>query len=656
MSRLIARGGQAVYGIVQRCVDKARDFSSPMRARVSDSKSQRRLILTIVCVALLLDNMLYMVIVPIITEYFKKTSSISTTAATYDGSDKPPNPSFPIPTMAEYEVNLTGSGVAGQEKESIFERNFSHSTKVYFDNGDVSAAPSRRKRFAPPPQQDANEDTLTGILFASKAIVQLMANIFTGSFIDRVGYVMPLTMGLFVMFFSTAIFACASTFGLLFVARSLQGVGSALADTACLGMIADRFHDEAERSKALGLALSFISFGSLVAPPFGGVLSEFAGRECPFLILAFVCLLDAMLLLLVQIPAEDEEKAKDGNIPVGTPMYKLFMDPYIGIIAASLMISNFPLAFLEPTIAKWMEDTMGADKWQIGLVWLPAFFPYLLGVFVTVKLSVKYFRYQWLCSAIGLVFIGVFTALIPSCKSYVVLMVPLALMCFGIALIDTALLPTLAFIVDVRHTSVYGSVYAIADMSYSIAYALGPVLAGQAVQALGYKKMNIGIGIANMMFAPLLLFLREAYDWKPDKSERITLLDPDGNPVHPSFTFERSVSRPESVGSSEGASSSTPSNGHPVPAKTPASTESITRTSIAPRPRPRATKKQSVTELESNGQYATTVLAADPAAMGKYGNRSSSTNRPISPSSISKGDFTSLAETGVEVRNPLFDL
>ncbi len=36
-------------------------------------------------------------------------------------------------------------------------------------------------------------------------------------------------------------------------------------------MIADRYQDESSRSRQLGIALAFISFGSLVAPPFGGL-------------------------------------------------------------------------------------------------------------------------------------------------------------------------------------------------------------------------------------------------------------------------------------------------------------------------------------------------------------------------------------------------
>ncbi len=37
---------------------------------------------------------------------------------------------------------------------------------------------------------------------------------------------------------------------------------------------------------------------------------------------------------------------------------------------------------------------------------------------------------------------------IPFCTNYFLLMIPICFICFGIALIDTALLPTLGFIVD----------------------------------------------------------------------------------------------------------------------------------------------------------------------------------------------------------------
>lgn len=65
-------------------------------------------------------------------------------------------------------------------------------------------------------------------------------NPISGYIIDRIGYDLPMMFGLIIMFFSTLIFACGKSYSVLFVARSLQGVGSAFADTGGLSMIADR--------------------------------------------------------------------------------------------------------------------------------------------------------------------------------------------------------------------------------------------------------------------------------------------------------------------------------------------------------------------------------------------------------------------------------
>ncbi|KAL0100379.1 hypothetical protein PUN28_019616 [Cardiocondyla obscurior] len=430
--------------------------------KLQEPKAQRKLILIIVSVALLLDNMLYMVIVPIIPDYLK-----------YVGAFGPP---------VEDEGNVTiPTGHHGQ-------------------------------------------DSATGVLFASKAIVQLMVNPFSGALIDRIGYDIPMMIGLCIMFLSTSVFACGKSYGVLFFARSLQGVGSAFADTAGLAMIADRFTEESERSKALGIALAFISFGCLVAPPFGGALYQFAGKEVPFLILAFVSLADGFMLLLVMKPIKEQLQDRHHEPKSTIPIWRLLMDPYIAVCAGALMMSNVALAFLEPTISLWMEDTMTHDNWKIGMIWLPAFFPHVIGVVVTVRMAKQYPQYQWLMAAGGLALEGLCCFIIPFCSSYKVLMIPLCGICFGIALIDTALLPTLGYLVDVRYVSVYGSIYAIADISYSVAYAVGPIIAGGVVEAIGFTALNVGIAFSNLLYAPALYYLRHIYDFKPFQDEANVLM------------------------------------------------------------------------------------------------------------------------------------
>ncbi|KAL1429474.1 hypothetical protein MTO96_016106 [Rhipicephalus appendiculatus] len=390
--------------------------------KIEEPKSQRRLILIIVCVALLLDNMLYMVIVPIIPQYLR---SIDAWYTHTEGGN-----------MSSYVVNATVNGVVTNRTE--WRRTGGH---IVYEG----------------------EESAVGVLFASKAIVQLFINPFSGALIDRIGYDIPMMFGLSIMFLSTAIFACGKSYGVLFFARSLQGVGSAFADTSGLAMIADRFTEESERTKALGIALAFISFGCLVAPPFGGLLYEFAGKEVPFIILSLVSLIDGILLLFVMQPVKQQMRAMGVERPAGTP-------------------------HLAP-VHRPVHRSGGWGTYDVQR--------------------------------------GLSSFIVPFARSYWVLIIPLSGICFGIAQVDTSLLPTLGYLVDVRYVSVYGSIYAIADISYSLAYAIGPIIAGGIVESIGFTALNIFIAISNLLYCPLLMSLRHIYDYKPFESEaNILMQDP----------------------------------------------------------------------------------------------------------------------------------
>ncbi|MCL4136148.1 UNVERIFIED_CONTAM: hypothetical protein GTU68_020336 [Idotea baltica] len=438
---------------------------------LKEKRVQKKVVLVIVSIALLLDNMLYMVIVPIIPDYLRRIGAWDTH---FEG----------------------GNAVKSQEEDTLFKTKMVNQVIVY-----------------------EGEDTAIGLLFASKALIQLMVNPISGTLIDKIGYDIPLTIGLIIMFLSTAIFACGRSYAVLFFARSLQGVGSAFADTSGLAMIADTYTEEAERTKALGIALAFISFGCLVAPPFGGTLYQFCGKEFPFLILAFVSLFDAIVLRIVMRPIKDEKKDRGLEHPKGTPIWRLFMDPNILVCSGALMMSNVSLAFLEPTISVWMMDNMHVKEWQLGMIWLPSFFPHVAGVILTVKMAGKYPNYQWAMATCGLALEGISCFFLPFATNYWVVMLPICVICFGIALIDTALLPTLGYLVDTRYVSVYGSIYAIADISYSFAYAFGPMIAGSVVSSIGFVALNIGIALSNLLYCPLLYGLRHVYDSKGFENE-----------------------------------------------------------------------------------------------------------------------------------------
>ncbi|CAI4232011.1 unnamed protein product [Auanema sp. JU1783] len=454
-------------------------LKSEIKAWTEQPESQKKLVLVIVSVALLLDNMLYMVIVPIIPKYLRDIHA--------------------------YDVEFYGY----------------HNVTERLPNGTIIVRPVGAK------VDYKDEEIALGWLFASKALIQIVVNPFSGYIIDRVGYEIPMVFGLTVMFSSTAIFALGHSYGVLFFARSLQGLGSAFADTSGLAMIADRFSEENERSAALGIALAFISFGCLVAPPFGSVLYSLAGKPVPFLILAFVCLADALAVFMVIQPGKRTPTSASGEKIQGTPMWRLFMDPMIAVCSGALIMANVSLAFLEPTITTWMAETMpDTPGWLVGMIWLPAFFPHVLGVYVTVKLLKSYPSHTYMIAAIGLAMEGLSCAIVPYTGSVLQLIVPLSFTCFGIALIDTSLLPMLGHLVDTRHVSVYGSVYAIADISYSLAYAFGPIIAGWIVTNMSFTALNYIICFTNLAYCPVLWILRKVHGYdnleqKPDQTQSI---------------------------------------------------------------------------------------------------------------------------------------
>ncbi|XP_055018879.1 synaptic vesicular amine transporter [Boleophthalmus pectinirostris] len=477
-----------------------------LRQWLREEHRSRKLILFIVFVALLLDNMLMTVVVPIIPNYLYQLDKPESPAQNFSSSDSFKN----IVSLYDNSVKISSTAAAdpgpgpdpspGPGPDPV--------------RSNASDCPSSKSSLV-------NENVKVGLLFASKATVQLITNPFIGPLTNRIGYQIPIFAGFCIMFLSTIMFAFSSSYALLFVARSLQGVGSSCSSVAGMGMLASVYTDDEERGHAIGIALGGLAMGVLVGPPFGSVLYEFVGKTAPFLILAFIALFDGALQLFVLQPTKVEPESQKG-----TPLLTLMRDPYIIIAAGAICFGNMGIAMLEPTLPIWMMETMCAAKWQLGVAFLPASISYLIGTNIFGTLAHRLNRRLCIRTVLKL-HCGTFLTdrcpgvlQVPFARNIYGLILPNFGVGFAIGMVDSSMMPIMGYLVDLRHVSVYGSVYAIADVAFCMGFALGPSIGGSIAQSIGFPWLMTIIGLVDIVFAPLCLFLRSP----PGNEEKIAIL------------------------------------------------------------------------------------------------------------------------------------
>ncbi|KAM4747421.1 chromaffin granule amine transporter-like [Rhinophrynus dorsalis] len=461
---------------------------------LKEKRESRRLVLVVVFVALLLDNMLFTVVVPIIptflydTEYKNGNTSIdelsSPTASPVSNtaflSNKPLLDSFTVSSQApQLEVHINESQACSKGMSFLRE-----------------------------------ENVRVGLLFASKAILQLLMNPVVGLVSNRVGYDTPMFCGFVIMFLSTLMFAFSGTYTLLFLARALQGIGSSFSTVSGLGMLANVYTDDYERGQAMGIALGGLALGVLTGAPFGSVMYEFVGKASPFLVLAALALLDGALQLCILRPSTFSTASSPA-----TPYFTLLTDPYIVVAAGSLCIANMAIGIMEPTLPIWMMETMCSPNWQLGLAFLPASISYLVCTNLFGILSHKMGR--WLCTLVGMIVVGISLLCVPLAVNIYGLIGPNAGIGIALGMVDSSIMPIMGYLVDLRHTSVYGGIYAISDMALCLGYAVGPSMGGAIARAIGFPWLMVIIGMLNIIYSPLCILLRSP----PAKEEKLAILN-----------------------------------------------------------------------------------------------------------------------------------
>ncbi|XP_012814878.1 chromaffin granule amine transporter isoform X2 [Xenopus tropicalis] len=326
-----------------------------------------------------------------------------------------------------------------------------------------------------------------GLLLAFKGMLQMVANPIVGVLTNRFGYDAPLLVGFAVVFFSTLMYAFGEQYVFLCVARGLQGIGSSLTIIPGLALLANTFPDDEERAKAMAISTSGLTVGILLGAPFGSLMNGSFGKSSPFYVLAAVTLLDGALRLCILRPS----KFSPGSIPA-TPYLTLLADPYILV--------------------------------TVGLAFVPAMLTTILTLNGFAILSLKWGR--WLCLMLGFIIQGIGIICFPLAANIFGLIGPSIVLGIGTALVGASIMPLMAYLIDLRHTSVYGGIYAITDAAFCLGFAIGPLFGGAIASAIGFTWVMVILCVLLIIYAPLFILLRNV----SGKDEKKPILNQENTP------------------------------------------------------------------------------------------------------------------------------
>jgi MFS family permease len=243
-------------------------------------------------------------------------------------------------------------------------------------------------------------DWIIGVLFSSFAIAQLLSSPIWGRVSDRYGRRPALIAGLSGSFFAYLIFGFAHSLWLLFVCRTVQGLGGGTTGVA-QAYVADTMQPN-ERAKALGWLSAATSAGVSIGAVIGALASHL-GSTAPGLVaagLVFVNVLFAWYWLPESRVPHPHVSTPSGRLapprerPIAHALWEVIRHPsrpvseMIWIYAVGMLALNVVIGVM----SLYLIDTFGFTEKNVG---------YVFTVFSVVGVVLRVGPVGWLNARIG---------------------------------------------------------------------------------------------------------------------------------------------------------------------------------------------------------------------------------------------------------------
>ncbi|MDO4925501.1 MAG: MFS transporter [Turicibacter sp.] len=344
---------------------------------------------------------------------------------------------------------------------------------------------------------DMNALEIAG-LFSILTFTLIIIRPFIGKLIDKVGRKPVLIMAILIYSISYLIFSIATTTLLLYIARAIQGVASALMGISIYAIVADT-HNLNNISKGFGKINSATSTGNI----YGCILSSLILSKFPLFrgwkILFVIFALAALFALFKVIITFKESR----NVPVNKKLnIKNYSSNTIKLLFI-VFISSLSSSMASPILMIYLQDKITTDISGLALAFFPAM---IVGSLLSVKIgeiSDKLGKNKSML--IGMFIGGITVIILPSLKSVSTFSVIWTISSIGGILYNLA---ESGLYTQLNTAKDNGEIFGIYTLVCDLGIMIGPLLGGFLYETTSKTSPFYLNGIAMIIiatFIPILL-------------------------------------------------------------------------------------------------------------------------------------------------------
>lgn len=327
----------------------------------------------------------------------------------------------------------------------------------------------------------ANQTT-TGILIASYALMQLIGAPILGRLSDRFGRRPVLLISVFGTFLGFLLLGFANALWMLFASRILDGLTGGNLSVA-QAYISD-VTDEKSRSKGLGLIGAAFGLGFIIGPVTGGLLSQW-GYAVPAFVAAAISFLNLILIYawLPESLTEEKRSQMSEKRPAVTlnALLVAFQRPFTGSILITRFFFGLAFAIFQTIFSLYALAKFNLTARDTGFVLTyVGVLSVIVQGFLVGRLTSRYREDLLITVAVALMGISLLGwALAPSVLWLYIIMTPTAL---SGGLLNTLLSSTLTKAVAPQEI---GGILGLSAAVESSTRIIAPILGGVLLQQIG---------------------------------------------------------------------------------------------------------------------------------------------------------------------------